>query len=187
MWQKLNPLHFQVETDADTETDFGGGEADNINTSDERILSPTEFQAPINQTVDIIATEFENAPEKVEKIMISYAKRAKPVDMKQLKVQCWHLMSEISKTRPPTPVETSQGEMQQIEFKEVYEKLPRVLTKSMAENISTGLVFYSLLHLANEKGLRVVQHDDLEGCILLKSDNVEEWWFVNIWIELRNF
>lgn len=187
MWQKLNPLHFQVETDADTETDFGGGEADNINTSDERILSPTEFQAPINQTVDIIATEFENAPEKVEKIMISYAKRAKPVDMKQLKVQCWHLMSEISKTRPPTPVETSQGEMQKIEFKEVYEKLPRVLTKSMAENISTGLVFYSLLHLANEKGLRVVQHDDLEGCILLKSDNVEEWWFVNIWIELRHF
>lgn len=136
------------------------------------MLSPTELQTPANQTVDFIGTDFDGAPEKVEKIMISYAKRAKPVDMKQLKAQCWKLIADLPKTHPKKLVDTSKGEtMVQVEFKEVYEKLPRVLTKSMAENISTGLVFYSVLHLANEKGVRVVPHEDLDGCTILNLDS----------------
>uniref|UniRef100_A0A336LLN1 Condensin complex subunit 2 n=1 Tax=Culicoides sonorensis TaxID=179676 RepID=A0A336LLN1_CULSO len=164
-----------VETDVDTETDFGGTDADHINTSDERLMSPGPemLQGPLNQTVDFIGTEFAGAPEKVEKIFISYAKRAKPVDMKQLKAQCWNLISEVAKIRPKTPMELMNGVSEdaiEVDFNEVYEKLPRVLTKNMAENISTGLVFYSVLHLANERGVRLKQHEDLEGCTILKVD-----------------
>ncbi|XP_063700723.1 condensin complex subunit 2-like [Culicoides brevitarsis] len=161
-----------VHAGTEPEIDFAAG--DNPNISDEQnIMSPPPFASPINDisppTPDFIGTQFADAPEQVEKIEIHYAKRAKPVDMKQLKSKCWNLISELP---GKTSAETANGEtVKEIEFKDVYDNLPKVLTKSMAENMSTGLAFYSLLHLANEKGIEIVQHEDLDGCTIVKKDN----------------
>lgn len=99
--------------------------------------------------------------------------------MKQLKSGCWRIINEVS-SKATTPVsqlsEENGGGSEPMEsqstlhFKEVYEQLPKILTKSMAENISVGLVFYSLLHLANEKGLKLQMHNDLEDFSIIMPD-----------------
>lgn len=37
----------------------------------------------------------------------------------------------------------------------IYNTLPRLLSKTMAENLSPSVAFYSILHLANEHRLRL--------------------------------
>lgn len=37
----------------------------------------------------------------------------------------------------------------------IYNNLPHLLTKTMAENLSPSVAFYSILHLANEHRLRL--------------------------------
>lgn len=37
----------------------------------------------------------------------------------------------------------------------IYNSLPHLLTKTMAENLSPSVAFYSILHLANEHRLRL--------------------------------
>lgn len=37
----------------------------------------------------------------------------------------------------------------------IYNSLPHMLTKTMAENLSPSIAFYSILHLANEHRLRL--------------------------------
>lgn len=141
---------------------------DPINTSDENL----NIDLPLhNQTMDIIQNEFQGAPEQIEKIFIPYAKRAKPVDMRQLKTQCWRLIGEFSKD-DTTIIENHH--VGKVEFTEVYDKLPSILTKSMAENVSIGLAFYSVLHLVNEKSLMVAQHKDLNGFTIVKPDEEDD-------------
>ena len=51
--------------------------------------------------------------------------------------------------------------------------LPKVLTKAMAENMSTPLAFYSVLHLANENNLVMTQSDDLQDFLIqLESEGI---------------
>lgn len=40
-------------------------------------------------------------------------------------------------------------------FGVIYNSLPHLLTKTMAENLSPSVAFYSILHLANEHRLRL--------------------------------
>jgi len=46
-------------------------------------------------------------------------------------------------------------------FSELYRKVPPLLPPKMAENISCGLAFVALLHLANEKCLQIDGVPDL--------------------------
>lgn len=129
-------------------------------------------QATLNATLDFIPTEYEGAPDKVAKINIAYAKTAKVVDMKQLKSCCWRLIVErIGETQMAAPGSSSSGNKLngdgQTSFSEIYKELPYVLSKSMSENISKSLAFYSVLHLTNERSLRLVRQDDLEDFKIL--------------------
>lgn len=40
-------------------------------------------------------------------------------------------------------------------FSQIYSTLPKLLTKTMAENLTPSVAFYSILHLANEHRLRL--------------------------------
>lgn len=103
---------------------------------------------------------------QIEKIKIGFAKRAKVVDMKQLKKCCWSLINQ-KKLDVPETIEIKDmsidGEhCKTIPFHDVLSDLPKVLTKTMSENMSVPLAFYSVLHLSNEHSLFLIQHMDLQ-------------------------
>ncbi|KOB70516.1 Barren-like protein [Operophtera brumata] len=93
-------------------------------------------------------------PTKVAKIFIPYAMRAKKVDMKLLKITTWKMLTEGSEADKPKVAETS--------FQTVYSQLPSKLSSSMRESLSVPLALLSILHLANEKGLILENHEDLK-------------------------
>jgi condensin complex subunit 2 len=127
-----------------------------------------------NATMDHIPTEFQNAPERVAKIIIPYAKTAKVVDMKQLKFCCWRLITEKSQPSFDDVVVASGSNQipgaqpQGVMFHEVMQQLPKILSKNMADSISISLAFYSILHLANEKNLELDQDEDLKDFRIVK-------------------
>ncbi|XP_058463784.1 condensin complex subunit 2 [Malaya genurostris] len=127
--------------------------------------------APLNTSLDFIPTEFQGAPDKVVKINIAYAKTAKVVDMKQLKSRCWELITrQINNDNgntQDTPRSSGSLGNGKARFSDIYRELPHVLSKSMSENISKSLAFYSVLHLTNERLLRLVRQEDLEDFQIL--------------------
>lgn len=94
--------------------------------------------------------------------------------MKQLKSCCWRLITEQVCATQATPSEegdatttASEAHSGKARFSEIYRELPHILSKTMSENISKSLAFYSVLHLSNERSLRLVRQDDLEDFQIL--------------------
>ncbi|XP_039951582.1 condensin complex subunit 2 [Bactrocera tryoni] len=124
---------------------------------------------PANNTVLEIATSFDGAPSQVTKIIVPFAKRAKVIDMKNLKRCCTQLINKQIK-EPTPPEQIPQHPIIQEEhfaagmasFKDVYEHLPDVLSQNMVEALSPSIAFYSVLHLANDFNLRLIPQQNLE-------------------------
>ena len=122
-----------------------------------------------NDTILEIANDFEGAPTQVTKIVVPFAKRAKVIDMKNLKRSCTTLLTKQLK-RPFNDAEMPQHPIPKEEqyqdgvasFHEIYDHLPELLTPSMTEALSTSIAFYSVLHLANEHNLRLIPQQDLK-------------------------
>jgi len=115
------------------------------------------------------------APNKVEKIMIGYAKQAKKMDMRKLKVIEWTTLQQLSEKAEsedkenlddngvekdksnsaaddPNKIRTDTV----VNFTDLYRKLhdPKVrMPPKMLENLSVPLAFVALLHLCNENNL----------------------------------
>ncbi|KAM7354244.1 non-SMC condensin I complex subunit H [Cochliomyia hominivorax] len=146
-------------------TNVPGMEVDGDNANN---FAPNEGNG--NDTILEIATDFEGAPSQVTKIVVPFAKRAKVIDMKNLKRSCTVLLTKqlkrpiaIPEELPKHPI-PKQEEYQDgvASFHEVYEHLPELLTQSMTEALSTSIAFYSVLHLANEHNLRLIPQEDLK-------------------------
>uniref|UniRef100_A0A1S4H6T5 Condensin complex subunit 2 n=1 Tax=Anopheles gambiae TaxID=7165 RepID=A0A1S4H6T5_ANOGA len=147
-----------------------------------------EKDKTMNATVGLeaISTEFLGAPDKVHKINIAYAKTAKVIDMKQLKYNCWrvissHVQAEVGPPPTQQPAASqqpdvtmpppTQPEETRITFSALYRKVPQLLSKTMSENISKSLAFYAVLHLANEKSLLLGRQEDLNDFTIRKEDD----------------
>jgi len=117
-----------------------------------------------------------SAPKQVEKILIGYAKQAKKMDMRKLKVIEWNTLQHLSekanqedkenqddngieKEKSDKEVEDSSKRMKNdtvVNFTELYQKLydPKIRVPTrMLENLSVPLAFVALLHLCNENNL----------------------------------
>ncbi|XP_055682088.1 condensin complex subunit 2-like [Lutzomyia longipalpis] len=142
----------QEDTDTETGTDAGGGEDAGAVGGDNAMEAAADGDGMEveNATIGHFGMEYENAPEKVEKIVLPYSKRPKFVDMKQLKKACWHLIS------------VGCGKTGTISFMKLYRALPAQLSPMMRKNLSMALAFYAILHLANEHGLELIQRTDLK-------------------------
>lgn len=98
---------------------------------------------------------------QVQKIDIQFARRAKVIDMKQMKTVCLNTITkqcEKTSNRTFTHPNIRNGEQYKegaASFGIIYNSLPHLLTKTMAENLSPSVAFYSILHLANEHRLRL--------------------------------
>ncbi|KAI9586697.1 condensin complex subunit 2 [Glossina fuscipes] len=138
---------------------------DDLSTSPE--IRPAENNSH-NSTILEIANNFEGAPTQVTRIVVPFARRAKVIDMKNLKRSCSTLLNKQLKRTineediPHHPMLKNECyEDGLASFNEIYANLPQLLTKNMSEALSTSIAFYSVLHLANEYDLRLIPQDDL--------------------------
>ncbi|KAK2103602.1 hypothetical protein P7K49_017458 [Saguinus oedipus] len=117
-------------------------------------------------------------PQKVNKIEIHYAKTAKKMDMKKLKQSMWSLLTALSGKeadieanhkeagKEGVPAEVADEKMLSRLTKDLQRSLPRV----MAQNLSIPLAFACLLHLANEKNLKLEGTEDLSDVLVRQGD-----------------
>ncbi|XP_059687469.1 condensin complex subunit 2 isoform X3 [Gavia stellata] len=115
-------------------------------------------------------------PQKVNKIAIQYAKTAKKMDMKRLKKNMWDLLTDGQKKETAVEVEDAENEKNtsvvagEKVFSSITKELLHRLPSVMANNLSVPLAFACLLHLANEKNLKLEGTEDLSD-VLVKQDN----------------
>ncbi|OXB74794.1 UNVERIFIED_CONTAM: hypothetical protein H355_000054 [Colinus virginianus] len=114
-------------------------------------------------------------PQKVNRIAIQYAKTAKKMDMKRLKQNMWDLLidmqenaaAEIEDVEKQSDASVVTGEKA---FSSITKELIHRLPSVMAENLSVPLAFACLLHLANEKNLKLSGTEDLSDVIVRQGD-----------------
>ncbi|XP_065601206.1 condensin complex subunit 2 isoform X3 [Cyrtonyx montezumae] len=113
-------------------------------------------------------------PQKVNKIAIQYAKIAKKMDMKRLKQNMWDLIdiqentaAEIEDVEKQSDASVVTGEKA---FSSITKELIHRLPSVMAENLSVPLAFACLLHLANEKNLKLSGTEDLSDVIVRQGN-----------------
>ncbi|KAJ9583234.1 hypothetical protein L9F63_022424, partial [Diploptera punctata] len=91
-------------------------------------------------------------PNKVPRIFLPYAQRAKQIDMKKLKAAMWNILVNVDKD--VNELQTLKME-KPVKFSHVYSILPSRLPLVLAENLTAGLVLVALLQLSNEKLLHI--------------------------------
>uniref|UniRef100_A0A8C3DJQ9 Condensin complex subunit 2 n=1 Tax=Corvus moneduloides TaxID=1196302 RepID=A0A8C3DJQ9_CORMO len=104
-------------------------------------------------------------PQKINRIAIQYARTAKKMDMRRLKRDMWELLtgageevrnsSELCSGIPGAPIPIP-----------LFHRLP----PAMATNLSVPLAFVCLLHLANEKNLKLQSTEDLSDILVQQGD-----------------
>ncbi|CAN8061947.1 unnamed protein product [Agarophyton chilense] len=141
---------------------------------------------------DDVGMELLAEPTRVEKIDINYAKMAKKVDVRKLKAGIWTTLCGDQDDEDPTQKE--REETRHHESGSISECLPDVRTgashrlQSIVSNIpdiipctslpevSLPYVFICLLHLANEKQLRITQaeNNSLTDLIVTSEEHSDE-------------
>ncbi|XP_009878117.1 PREDICTED: condensin complex subunit 2 [Charadrius vociferus] len=115
-------------------------------------------------------------PQKVNKIAMQYAKTAKKMDMKGLKISMWDLLTHGHKKETVAEMEDAEKEedVSVVEGEKVFSSITKELLhrlpSAMAKNLSVPLAFVCLLHLANEKNLKLEGTEDLSD-VLVKQGN----------------
>lgn len=105
-------------------------------------------------------------PEKVRNIKISYARRAKRVDIEKLKNSIWTELcvsnnSQSENQSPNIPPERIiEDDVSDKTFTQVLQSLPNSVPQSQMTDLSVPLCFICLLDLANKKGLQIDQLDN---------------------------
>ncbi|KAJ1091955.1 hypothetical protein NDU88_005069 [Pleurodeles waltl] len=113
-------------------------------------------------------------PQKVNKIELNYAKTAKKMDMKRLKHVMWNLLTSAQEKQLDTEdcadivaeVAVPDEKVFSNITKGVLHRLPAV----MAQNLSVPLAFACLLHLANEKNLKLSGVEDLSDVLVTQGN-----------------
>ncbi|NWT75992.1 CND2 protein, partial [Prunella himalayana] len=116
-------------------------------------------------------------PHKVHKIPIQYARTAKRMDMRRLKRNMWELLTEQGEVRKgnscwefcrvPAP---EHSWLLWHSWALILILLFLRLPPAMATNLSVPLAFVCLLHLANEKNLRLESTEDLSDILVRAGD-----------------
>ena len=109
--------------------------------------------ANIPLTHQLGETDLIDAPRQVDKITISYAKRANRIDIELLKNSIWSGVAESAKLS--NEAKTVAKVVNPKNFTSILQSLPKSLPKNQLEDLSVPLCFICLLELANKKGLQI--------------------------------
>ncbi|XP_033241926.1 condensin complex subunit 2-like isoform X3 [Drosophila miranda] len=120
-------------------------------------------------TIMEISTEFKGAPRQVSKVIGPFAKRAKGIDMKNLKNSCHYLiqkqfLSSVNEASIPSlPLSKEESYAKgTASFQEVYRSLPDVLSDETKDSLCPSVALNAVLHLANDMKLRLIPQENLE-------------------------
>ncbi|XP_022258757.1 condensin complex subunit 2-like [Limulus polyphemus] len=116
-------------------------------------------------------------PYKIAKIDIQYARTAKHLDIKRLKRVMWHILTKdsVSDSHNKENIENQEdvstpdrmdGEMS---FSHIYKTLPHQLSSLMTKNLSVPIAFVCLLHMVNEKTLKISGKEDLSDFSIMQG------------------
>ncbi|CAK9806543.1 Condensin complex subunit 2 [Anthophora quadrimaculata] len=119
-------------------------------------------------------------PKCVNKLFIAYAVQPKKIDMKQLKQSIWKCLKRTKRKNEEEEEEEEKEEattepiqqdadlkMKDIKhFSDIYKELPNILTKTNMDALSFPISFVSLLHLANEKTLKIRSTSEMADLII---------------------
>ncbi|XP_011301112.1 condensin complex subunit 2 [Fopius arisanus] len=164
-----------VNSDDYHDNDYDGGDMDHDNS-----LEDQPVDLPVSQggnNLDEFASQggftgsnLIEAPKLTEKIYIPFSQRAKKIDMRHLKKCIWNSISSGNDDKENVEQEEGNGNTKQggepKTFAEIYEHLPDKLSKNDAKELSFPIAFVSLLHLANEKNLKLLSTDNLSDIIV---------------------
>ncbi|PBC30969.1 condensin complex subunit 2 [Apis cerana] len=113
------------------------------------------------------------APKLTNKLSIAYCTHPKRIDMKQLKYSIWECLKcntdkniQETITKKAMQRDTNNKMNDSKFFSEIYKRLPNILTKTNIEALSFPISFVSLLHLANEKTLKINSSSDMSDLII---------------------
>lgn len=135
---------------------------------DETIRQQTDFDFDndlaadrFNLDLDTEPINLDSEPSHVDALDIDYAKVAKKVDIKRVKLSMWSLIKQATVTTSPIMDEeissnnTSSSDIgdsqKNFSFSKLRQNLPFTLRQNLNENLSTPISFVALLHLCNEK------------------------------------
>ncbi|NXN96103.1 CND2 protein, partial [Rhinopomastus cyanomelas] len=107
-------------------------------------------------------------PQKVQKVVVQFAKAAKRMDMRRLKETMWRLLAGGAAAEVEDAVEEASVVAEEKVFSSIMKELHHTLPPAMATNLSVPLALACLLHLANEKNLKLENVEDLSN-ILVKQ------------------
>ncbi|XP_037068906.1 condensin complex subunit 2-like [Pollicipes pollicipes] len=139
--------------------------------------SELQEAAPPPSATQLSGESLVQAPHKVEKIHIAYARTAKKMDMRKLKVAIWEILLDkkrddkenASGSPPAVRKEAAADQMtpdRDYSFRELYHRLPARISTKMADNLSVALAFTALLHTANERCLRITGSHRLDDFLV---------------------
>lgn len=73
-------------------------------------------------------------------------------------------------TAPPTPGKQVFTEVtQQHSFADIVGDVPTKVSQKTAENLSVPIMFVALLHLANEKHLKITSQEDMSDLMVIQG------------------
>lgn len=163
-----------VQDDDAGDDDVSGGDLGGFHEDSSQEMSQALSSFNSNETVfhgDNLVAQ----PNKVQKIDIGYAKTAKKIDVKKLKKGMWEILvsspSENDDTNKENVPDTLSNHVvdgdvdiitKPCSFSDLYSKIPAKISKNMAKSLSVPIAFVCLLHLANEKTLKILGQSSME-------------------------
>ncbi|XP_028391090.1 condensin complex subunit 2-like [Dendronephthya gigantea] len=116
-------------------------------------------------------------PNKVQKIDIAYSKTAKKIDVKKVKRAMWDIISSTSSNadKENMPENTVAEDLAKksvtkpCNFTDLFHTMPNKISKQMAKNLSIPIAFVCLLHLANEKNLKLEGHASMDDFVITQG------------------
>ncbi|NXB27757.1 CND2 protein, partial [Eulacestoma nigropectus] len=109
-------------------------------------------------------------PQKISRIAVQYARTAKRMDVRRLKRNMWELLTGAGAECRDSPEQGEGPEAAALAGEKVLSGVTRELLRrlppTMAANLSVPLAFVCLLHLANEKNLRLESTEDLSDVLV---------------------
>ena len=148
-----NNLFIANNDDGFSGGDFGGGFNDDDNI--QRDEDGNELVGAAGGWNDDGDNGLVDAPRKVEKIEVNYARTTKVVDIRALKQTIWKDLEEENET-----VEQKHS------FHEIISQFPEQNPAGRLEDISVHMAFICALHLANEHGLVIKSVPEMNDLVI---------------------
>lgn len=175
--------------------------ADPVVNGNEVALYDAPLNSTLTQNADMefAGENLIEQPFPVTQIHIPFAKVAKKMDIRKLKRVMWELLALTEKVMDvtvqpmnsteiegmdktleaqqivpkstsitPTPSEPSL----QLEFSNLYGSLPERVSPKMSHDLSQPIAFVTLLHLANEKNLKLIPRENLRDFVIQQEESI---------------